>query len=135
MPFLTPLRIESVRGRGVGEKRYVLIEPLFYELPHPRARSGLSCAAVTVPAGYRTDLASVPRALAALFPSDDDYRDAAVVHDYICTHLRQLFTPSGAADVMLDAMVELGVARWKRTLMHAGVRAYWWMKGRGDAWR
>lgn len=42
--------------------------------------------AITVPEGFRTDLASVPRLLHPLFPPDGEYAEAAVIHDYLCQH-------------------------------------------------
>lgn len=42
-----------------------------------------SLMAVTVPSGFVTDLASVPRALWSIFPPFGLYTGASVVHDYI----------------------------------------------------
>lgn len=42
---------------------------------------------VTVPKGYRTDGADVPRFFWSLFPPNkSDYMPAVIVHDYLCAH-------------------------------------------------
>ena len=41
---------------------------------------------VTVPKGFLTDGASVPRVFWFLFPPFGRYMDAAVAHDYLCEH-------------------------------------------------
>lgn len=38
---------------------------------------------ITVPVGFKTDLASVPRLFQNIFPSDGKYKECAVVHDYL----------------------------------------------------
>jgi hypothetical protein len=42
---------------------------------------------LTVPAGFQTDLASVPRLFWALLPPQGAYERAAVLHDWLCTEL------------------------------------------------
>lgn len=80
---------------------------------------------ITVPAGYRTDLASVPRFLTWFIPDHGAYSIAAIVHDWLC----EIAVPGGMvtrrdADGMFGVMLgELGVPRIQRRLMWAGVRA------------
>lgn len=79
--------------------------------------SGLT---VTVPKGFVTDLASVPRWLWWLFaPHDPQYAAAAVLHDYLRSWAD--FDPVTAHAIFLDALLILGVARWKAVAMFAAV--------------
>lgn len=57
---------------------YTLTAPLVYE---GRDQT------FTVPSGFVTDLASVPRALSALVPIGGRWDRAAIVHDWLCTSL------------------------------------------------
>jgi hypothetical protein len=75
---------------------------------------------VTVPAGYVTDLASVPRWLWWLFaPFDPQCAAAAVLHDYLRS--RAGFDPLTAHTTFLDALMILGVERWKAVAMFLAV--------------
>jgi len=77
---------------------------------------------VTVPAGFISDFASIPRLFWRVLPPWGEYNRAAVVHDYLYrTHLR---TRAGADDLFLALMVELGVSRWKRRVMYRAVRMF-----------
>lgn len=109
MPFLTPLVLHS----AAGEDDYQVGAPLVYERPNGEE--------IAVPAGFRTDLASVPRVFWRVFPRDaGGYRAAAVVHDYLCgTH------PWGeAADVFDEAMRDCGAGWLQRQLIVGSVRLW-----------
>lgn len=85
---------------------------------------------VTVPAGFNTDLASIPQCLWWLLqPFDPQYAAAAVLHDY----LRRWSVPredgsferfdEGTSDaIFYEAMRILGVPVWKAAIMFIGVR-------------
>lgn len=78
----------------------------------------------TVPKGYVTDFASVPKVTAWLIPSSGEYNAAAIVHDWLITDV----LPTGAVTsrevdrVFREAMKALGVKTARRWLMWAGVR-------------
>ena len=77
---------------------------------------------ITVPIGFRTDFASVPRPLWSFLPPVGLYAKAAVIHDYLYESKSR---PRKEADeIFLEAMVILGVPRWKRTLMFWAVRVF-----------
>lgn len=93
--------------------------------------------AVTVFASYRTDLASIPRALWPLLPPDGPWALAAVFHDAGYSTLgsyayrgrlgRSLWRPYSRAEVdgiLLQAMTALGVPGWKRFLIWSAVRLF-----------
>lgn len=77
---------------------------------------------VTVPAGFVTDLASVPRALWSIFPPHGSWAKAAIVHDYLYSSGK---TSRVYADrVFLEGMEVLGVPLLKRQLMYWAVRLF-----------
>lgn len=76
---------------------------------------------VTVPAGFVTDLASVPRLPVAFFLAGGLAHAAAVVHDWLyTTHQVDRAT---ADSVFREACQACGVSRWRAYLMWLGVRA------------
>lgn len=87
---------------------------------------------VTVPAGYLTDGASVPRLLWSLIPPWGQYGQAAVVHDLLCEYLAVMtdagelvaITRAECDQLFLEAMRVLGVPSLRRHTMHTGVSAY-----------
>ena len=77
---------------------------------------------VTVPKGFKTDFASVPRGLWNILPPDGKYTQAAVLHDYI---LSANIYPFKKADyVFYEAMGILGVPKWKRITMYMAIRIW-----------
>ncbi len=76
MPFLTTL---SLAYTGGG--KYELTAPLVYE-------GGADT--ITVPEGFTTDLASVPRLFWSLLPPTGVYERSAVLHDWLCEDLNEL---------------------------------------------
>lgn len=109
MPFETDLVLRS----KVGKKRYIVDYPLDYRRPNGEL--------ITVPAGFRTDLASVPRLFWRLLPRDGhDYRSAAVVHDYLIGQTSW----SHAADVFSEALQDNGTGPLRRALMVGAVRLW-----------
>jgi hypothetical protein len=56
-----------------------------FELTRPFRYVMTSGDVITVPAGYRTDGASIPRRLQDIFPPFGAWVEAALIHDYLCT--------------------------------------------------
>lgn len=75
---------------------------------------------ITVPDGFETDFASVPRILWWLIPPTGRYGKACVVHDWLYVTKTRPRIESDA--IFLEAMEVLGVPRWKRLLMWLAVR-------------
>ena len=112
MPFPTPDVHVVIRPDAM----YRLTKDLVYE-----GRDEL----FTVPAGYLTDLASVPRFLTWLVPVAGIHDRAAIVHDYFCTALEdgKPVVPARDADGIFRRMLrELGVPTVRRWLYFVGVR-------------
>lgn len=86
---------------------------------------------ITLPSGFMSDGASVPRFLWWFLPPWGDRATvAALVHDFACDSLKSgAPVPGGETrakcdGLFRDALHELGVARWRAWLCWAGVRAY-----------
>lgn len=100
-----------------------LEQPLTYEVGAPG-----SGRAITVPAGFVTDGASVPRFLWWLLPTWGRYSRAAVIHDHLCVLIdngtpHPLAPTRRAADaIFFDAMGALGVGLITRWTLWLGVR-------------
>ncbi len=80
-----------------------------------------------VPAGFRTDFASVPHALTWLVPRTGKHNRAAVLHDYL-TRNPQIVSRKDADRIFLRVLRELGVAPARRRLLYWGVRLAWHLK-------
>lgn len=89
--------------------------------------STLPCT-VMVPEGFKTDLASIPRAAWSLLPPIGKYEAAAVIHDWL--YWSQELSREDADAVFLDAMIYSGVGRLTRWLIFRAVRTFG-----GFAWR
>jgi hypothetical protein len=86
---------------------------------------------VTVPTGYTTDLASVPRLLRWIVPvANAKNRKAAVVHDYLCTHGDGVVKNQKQSDrVFREALGVLGLGRFKSGALYYPVRIFQSIKG------
>lgn len=112
--FLGPARVELIFGK-TGGKIYRLTDPLIY-------LSALTHKIHTVPTGFESDGASVPRPFWFLFPPSGPYTPAAILHDWFCV---ERCVPSAIAHrMLLEAMHSLGVPRRIRWPMYAAVRVF-----------
>lgn len=89
--------------------------------------SGQPARDIVVPAGFRTDFASIPRPLQGFLDAVNDVAPAAVVHDYLYTS--QYFETRSIADrVFLDALQANGVGWIRARTLWAGVRVGGWTR-------
>lgn len=115
MPFNDP----SFRDTQGGGAR-VLLEPLVFT-----RKMGKGRIEIEVPAGFVSDLASVPRLLWCIFPPFGKFNRAAILHDF-------LYSTAGecsrflADAIFREAMAELSVPAWRRVLMFYAVRWFGW---------
>lgn len=79
----------------------------------------------TVPRGFITDLASIPRFLRGLFNVNGLSRSAAVLHDWL--YCVQYTTRAEADALFLEALEAAGVGWATRYSMYMAVRAGGWM--------
>ena len=87
----------------------------------------------TIPKGFETDLASIPRPLWTFLPRDGVWLEAAVAHDY-CYRMREedqvlinsifCMTREDADKLFLDSMEKYGVGLIARKVIYWGVRMF-----------
>lgn len=115
----------------------VSVDSRLWELYSPFHYKG-----ITIPRGFRTDFASVPRLFWNILPPWGRYGKAAVVHDYLYKNLGDIieevagviaprtYTRKECDQLFLQGMQELGVRWTRRWVMYLGVRIGGWV-----AWR
>lgn len=120
--FLDPLDLEY-QDTTKEPQTFKVLQPFHYltELGYT----------ICVPAGFITDMASVPQVLWAILPPDGPYGKAAVVHDYLYrTGGRVDVSPAHAFSkaesdlIFYQAMGELGVSWWRRQIMYRAVQIF-----------
>lgn len=84
---------------------------------------------LTVPKGFITDFASVPRVFWNIFPPFGEYTEAAVAHDYLYRHGGVIpgwvkLTKDECDEVFLKGMESLGVGTVTRHIMWTAVAAF-----------
>jgi uncharacterized protein YjaZ len=81
---------------------------------------------ITVPTGFETDYASIPRFFQLFISKLGRHRKAAVVHDYLYSYNNRYkyLTRAQCDFVFLDGMIEEGVPRWKAYSMFNTVRIF-----------
>ena len=118
MPFQTELIFQNIPGQ-LG--RFRLVRPLVYVYSRTEE-------VFTVPAGFPTDLASIPQVFQNIASKLGKNIEAAVLHDYLYA---KGFTSKKLADkIFLIALKECGVSFWKRRLMYVIVKYFG-----GAVWR
>ena len=100
---------------------YTLLEPL-------------NCADLTIPAGFPSDGASVPRFFWRLVfpPGDPSALRAAVIHDYIYRHHPSGWTRKDADDLFRDLLIQDGTSLFRANAAYYAVRLFGgrsWSKG------
>jgi hypothetical protein len=76
-----------------------------------------------VPAGFVTDLATVPRMPFVFLLTGDTSREASALHDWLYTAPHPVDRAT-ADKVLREASAVTGVPAWRRTLMYWGVRLF-----------
>lgn len=110
--FLGELELREA-DENVDDGVWLLAMPLSYS-------SRVARRTITVPAGFKTDLASVPRLPFVYCLCGGRANKPAVVHDFLYTH--GIVSRKAADAVFLEAMGVVGVPLVYRLLMWAGVR-------------
>jgi hypothetical protein len=111
VPFDSP----TLTVRRAGEETWEVLEPLVYRGRHDT---------FVVPAGFRTDFATVPRVVVWLIPRFGRYTLAAVLHDWLVTVgiLAGAVSSRDADGLFRRVLTEQGVPPVRRWLMWCGVR-------------
>lgn len=101
-------------------KTFRLLEPFTYYM------EGDSDNTITVPVGFETDFASVPRVFTPLVERMGRHSKAAVVHDYLYSQ-PDMLTRKECDKVFLEAMKVSGVNVRLRWSMYFAVRLFGWL--------
>lgn len=80
---------------------------------------------VSVPEGFITDFASVPRLFWIILPPDGQYTQAAVLHDYMYSD--QYYKRAKCDRLFIEAMKVLKVPVVNRIIMYRAVRMFGWL--------
>jgi len=107
--FLTKLDVEEV-----SDSTWMVMSPLVFRTDYDQI--------VTVPKGFVTDFASVPRLPLIFTLFGDTAHAAAVVHDYLYSETN--FPRAAADSIFLSAMKAKNVAAWRSFPMYLGVRLF-----------
>jgi hypothetical protein len=99
-----------------GDSRLFILENDF------RFFSSKGC--ITVPKGFVTDGASIPRIFWNIFYPLGPYFDAAVVHDWGYSKLNLSFNKLEIDNLFLEGMEMLGVGWIQRKLIYRAVRLF-----------
>ena len=112
--FLTPVWIESL-NLPLKYKPFLVLEEIRYY-------SELLGREIVVPKGYRTDFASIPWWARTIFPPSGEYRNAAIIHDWLCDQEPKDCNDHQAAMVLREAMRVINVREWKVKTIYRAVR-------------
>ena len=112
--FTKPLLVELI-----GKNKFRVAEEFEYHVGEYPSQE-----IITVPVGQETDFASVPRFFWALIGPIDRHGKAAVVHDYC--YRNQYDEKKRCDDIFLEAMIVLGVRKWKLFCIYWSVRLFAW---------
>ena len=110
--FVTPLDVRRVGPGPQGRSTWKLTAPLVYQ-------SDMLGRHVTVPAGFVTDFASVPRLPLAFLVAGDTAHEAAVVHDWLYTSHE---TDRATADAVFREAIRVSDQQAPAWLMWLAVR-------------
>jgi hypothetical protein len=101
-------------------------DSIFAIANHPfRYQSDLAKQIMTVPVGFYTDFASVPRFLPIVYACfGDTAHEPAVIHDWL--YYCAITTREMADDILLEAMKVKGMSAWRYEPIYWGVRAGGW---------
>lgn len=100
----------------IDDKYWEVLEDYYYE-----TSKGL----VTVPKGFRTDYASVPKIFRNIINCSGKHGRAAVIHDWLYSSKCTLDVTREEADkIFLEIMEEWGVNKFKRYFMYKMVRIF-----------
>jgi hypothetical protein len=109
----------NFKGELIGNNRWRNIEPFEYHVnTYP------SDEVITVPIGFETDFASIPRIFWSILSPIDKHGKAAVIHDFCYYH--GLYTRKVCDMIFREGMRVLNVKPWKATTMYYVLRVTGW---------
>ena len=89
-----------------------------------RVYENYSYKGICVPKGFITNGADIHRILWSIFPPNSpEYLSAVVLHDFMCTYASK-YTYEKADRYFYEAMIEIGVPKWKAKLFYVCCSIY-----------
>lgn len=113
--FLSKCVLECADNQDDG--RWIVAAPIVYQ-------SDVAACIFIIPAGFQTDLASVPRLPIVFTLCGATSNEAACLHDWL--YSAQPVDRAKADAVLREASECTGVPGWRRNLMYWGVRLFGW---------
>ena len=105
------MNLDRVIVKPYSKDRFEVVEEFRYGL-------------IVVPVGFKTNGANIPRVFWSLFPPNSpEYLSAVVLHDYMCANVGE-YGYEKADRYFYDAMLEIGVSKWKAKLFYFWVKWY-----------
>lgn len=100
-------------------------DSVFSVIDHPfRYESDVAMQLITVPIGFYTDFASIPRLGIVYAMLGDRAHEPAVIHDFL--YATAITTRKMADDVLFEAMSTMHLPFWQRLPIYWGVRIGGW---------
>lgn len=107
--FKLPLDLQWIDG-----KNWLLTSPFTFD-------SAVLQRTIAVPAGFKTDFASIPKIFQNIYSPTGPYGKPAVIHDYL--YRTAYYATKEQADlVLLEAMTDIGINWFTRQTIYQGVR-------------
>lgn len=89
-----------------------------------RVYKDFKCYGYTIHKGFITNGADIPRILWSLFPPNSpEYLSAVVLHDFMCANVGK-YGYEMADRMFYEAMIEIGVSKWKAKLFYVCCNIY-----------
>ena len=115
--FLTKLQVEQVEDTNEsGRGSWRVISPLVYNSD--------KFGVITVPVGFVTDFASVPRIPMVFDWLGDRGNLAATIHDWLYTNPHPVSSREDADEILQEALIAQGVGETEAEAMFIGVRTF-----------
>lgn len=116
-PFMTPLKVEL----SDGDRWRLAEEFTFYTETLSKNK-----VYFTVPKGFETDFASVPKIFLSFLRWRDKFNKAAVVHDWF--YNTKTISRKQADKIFLELMLVLGIEKYKAYIFYYIVRLFGWLR-------
>lgn len=87
---------------------------------------------ITIPAGFTTDGASIPRVFWSILSPYGEYFPAALVHDFLYSPNNIWFNRKESDQLFLEAMYNIGIGWPMRGTIYSAVRSFGWRSFRGN---
>ena len=118
--FLTPLSMTALTHPKTGLPLLTRQGRQLYRIDQDLVYVSDIAGKITVPAGFVTDLASIPRLPLIYLLLNGIADEPGVVHDYLYSTGK--VSRAMADQVLREACILTGVPAWKANLIYAGVR-------------